>query len=379
MTTLNTDQTRLLLEELNQQLELGLTAKDNQDNQTAKHHLQRAETALLKLALNTPHAKLKEQRLEQSQRIKQMMTELVNKTPEKPTTETKIETPSIDENVAKFQPVSTDTTVTFDDVAGLDEVKHEIHLRMVLPFLHQQTAQQFGISNGGGLLLYGPPGTGKTLIAKATAGELDVPFFSIKPSDIVAKWFGESEQNIKDLFAATQQHERAVLFIDEIDALIPSRSKTNSSVMARIIPQFLTELDGFQKNQQSLLVIGATNEPQSLDPALLRPGRIDALVSVNLPDITARAYLFKQLLATKPLAADIDFDCLAQYADGLSGADIHNICNKALREAFEASLNQSLQVLTQDQLLTLIQQAPRSVSKKQLDQYQKFKDTYLNA
>ena len=371
MTSSNTDQNRLLLQELDQQLELGLTAKSESKFPLAKQHLERAKAALLKLALNTPGTSLKSQRLKQSEQIKNLIDGLPTTTPEINKAEVMIE-----ESENKFKAVNLDRSVTFDDVAGLEEVKHEIHLRMVLPFLHQKTAEQFGISNGGGLLLYGPPGTGKTLIAKATAGELDVPFFSIKASDIVAKWFGESEHNIKDLFAATQQHEKAVLFIDEIDALIPKRSKTNSSVMARIVPQFLTELDGFQKNQQSLLLIGATNEPQSLDPALLRPGRIDALVYVDLPDIIAREYLFKKLLESKPIEEEFSFVILAQHSEGLSGADINNICHKALREAFEASLNNSLQRLTQTQLINLIQVAPRSVSPKQLERYQQFKNDF---
>ncbi len=373
-----TDQNRLMLQELDQQLELGLNAKKDHQLIQAIQHFKRAEQALLKLALDAPYRKLKAQRFTQAQQIQKTIAELEVNTESRTAPQSTDTTPEpiTEDEENKFHPCLANEYVSFADVAGLDEVKKEIRLRMVLPFLHRQTALQFGISNGGGLLLYGPPGTGKTLIAKATTGELDAPFFSIKASDIVAKWFGESEQNIKDLFAATQQHERAVLFIDEIDALIPARSKTNSSVMARVVPQFLTELDGFHKSRQSLLLIGAINEPQSLDTVLLRPGRIDALVYVGLPDREAREYLFKKLLQNKPLAEDIDFEHLSEVSEGLSGADINNLCNKAARNGFEASLNTTIQPICQQQMLELIEKAPRSVSGKQLQQYQQFKQTY---
>ncbi|MEZ0263598.1 MAG: AAA family ATPase, partial [Phycisphaerae bacterium] len=153
---------------------------------------------------------------------------------------------SADQWVVKEKP-----DITFANVAGLEDVKEDIRLKMVYPFQHTELAKKFGIRGGGGVLLYGPPGTGKTMLAKATAGELEATFFKVSPAEMLSKWVGEAEQNIKKLFDAAFQEKRAVIFIDEIEALVPARRDEGSSVMQRVVPQILQGMEGFdQKKDQ---------------------------------------------------------------------------------------------------------------------------------
>src|SRR5438445_2246358 len=214
--------------------------------------------------------------------------------------------------------------IKFDDVAGLDGVKEDIRLKMVYPFEHPELAEKFGIRGGGGVLLFGPPGTGKTMLAKATAGELDATHFTISPADVLSKWVGEAEQNIKKLFDAARGEKRAVIFIDEIEALVPARRDEGSSVMQRVVPQILSGMEGFdnKKEVRAVLFMGATNVPWQLDPAVLRPGRFDEKVYIPLPDLPARRKMLDIYLGKRPLADGMDLDAMARNMDGMSGADI---------------------------------------------------------
>src|SRR3990172_2815800 len=145
------------------------------------------------------------------------------------------------------------------------------------------------MGSGGGVLLYGPPGTGKTMIAKAIAHEIDATFFVVSPAQVMSKWVGEAEQNIRKLFEAAKAEPTSVIFLDEIEALVPKRKSDSSTVMQRVVPQILQELEGFDRtSERALLLVGATNQPWMLDEAILRPGRLDALVYVGLPDGPAR-------------------------------------------------------------------------------------------
>ena len=221
-------------------------------------------------------------------------------------------------------------TVRFADIAGLEDVKEEIRLKMVYPFEHAELAEKFGIRAGGGVLLYGPPGTGKTMLAKATAGELDATFFRVSAADMLSKWVGEAEQNIKKLFDAAAAEPRAVVFLDEIDSLIPARRDDGGGVMQRVVPQVLQGMEGFDKSTKNrVLFLGATNVPWQLDPAVLRPGRFDEKVYVPLPDLVARAKMLEIYLGQRPLADDVDLAALARRLDGYSGADIKHICDRA--------------------------------------------------
>src|SRR5438874_1833599 len=222
-------------------------------------------------------------------------------------------------------------SLRFDDVAGLDDVKEDIRLKMIYPFQHPQLAEKFDIRPGGGVLMYGPPGTGKTMLAKATAGEIDATFFRISPADVLSRWVGEAEQNIKKLFDAARAEPRAIIFIDEIEALVPARRDEGSSVMQRVVPQILQGMEGFDKksNGSPVLFMGATNVPWQLDPAVLRPGRFDEKIYIPLPDLEARQKMLEIYLGKRPLATGVNLDDLALKLDGFSGADIKYICDRS--------------------------------------------------
>jgi transitional endoplasmic reticulum ATPase len=234
-------------------------------------------------------------------------------------------TASADQWMVKERP-----SIRFDDVAGLDEVKEDIRLKMLYPFEHPELADKFGIRAGGGVLLYGPPGTGKTMLARATAGEIDAAFFRVSPADLLSKWVGEAEQNIQKLFEAAAAAPRAIIFIDEIEALVPARRDEGSSVMQRVVPQILQGMEGFdRKSARAVLFMGATNVPWQLDPAVLRPGRFDEKVYIPLPDRPARRKMLEIYLSKRPVASAVDLDALADRLQGYSGADIKYLCDRA--------------------------------------------------
>ena len=261
----------------------------------------------------------------------------------------------------------------FEDVAGLEDVKDEIRLKMLYPFRHPELAEKFGIRAGGGILLYGPPGTGKTMLARATAGELDAVFFTVSAADLLSKWVGEAEQNVKALFEAATKEERAIIFIDEIEALVPARrDEGGSSVMQRVVPQILQGMEGFsKKSSQPVLFMGATNLPWSLDPAVLRPGRFDEKVHVGLPDLPARRKLLEIHLEHRPLATDVDLDALADRLEGYSGADIRYLCDRAATIPFLESVidhadgvvDRPESAITNEIIERVVTASPPSVSK----------------
>lgn len=262
--------------------------------------------------------------------------------------------------------------VGFEDVAGLNEVKEEIKNKLIYPFLHPDKAELYGIRTGGGILLYGPPGTGKTHIARAVSNEVDAIFYSIKPSEVMSKWVGESEQNIKNLFQTARDNERSVIFIDEVEALIPKRRTSGSTVMQRVVPQILAELEGVETKNDNLLFIGATNEPWSIDPAALRPGRFDEKIYVPPPDLEARIKIFQLNLKGKPLG-EIDFNELGKLAEGYSGADIRHICMKASLIPFKESINtgEDREILVDDFLIVMENIKP-SISVEMVKKYRDF-------
>lgn len=265
--------------------------------------------------------------------------------------------------------------VHFGMIAGLEDVKDEIRLKIIYPYAHKEKAERYGITPGGGILFYGPPGTGKTFLARAVAGEVDCAFYSVKPSEILSKWVGEAEKNMAELFASARSHERAVIFIDEIEALAPRRSDNQSSVMARLVPQILAELEGFSGRSEGLLFLGATNEPWSLDPAIVRPGRFDERIYVGPPDQPAVLKLLEIYLEERPLGPDVDLGRLSELLLGYTGADIRNICRKAADRAFRKSIETGHDLpIDQMTLLALARETPRSVSDAQLKRFEDYRD-----
>jgi len=264
--------------------------------------------------------------------------------------------------------------VRFADIAGLEDVKSEIHLKMIYPFRHPELAQRYGIDVGGGMLLYGPPGTGKTMIARAVACELDATMFVISPAQIMSKWVGEAEQNVRKLFEAAKAEPKSVIFMDEVEALVPKRRGQQSTVMQRVVPQILQELEGFDRRRdRALLFLGATNEPWSLDTAMLRPGRLDAKVYVPLPDAAARFRLFEIYLGSRPLADDVDFARLVELTAGYSGADVKAVASRAATRPFLESVQggQPRNICMED-LLAVIRETPPSVSPSDVEKYEQW-------
>jgi transitional endoplasmic reticulum ATPase len=265
-------------------------------------------------------------------------------------------------------------SIRFDDVAGLEDVKQDIRLKMIYPFEHADLAEKFGIRPGGGVLLYGPPGTGKTMLAKATAGEIDAAFFRISPADVLSKWVGEAEQNIKKLFDAAASEKRSIIFIDEIESLVPARRDEGSSVMQRVVPQILQGMEGFDKKSgQPILFMGATNVPWQLDPAVLRPGRFDEKVFIPLPDLEARKKMLQMYLGHRPLAGDISLDDLAAKLDGYSGADIKYLCDRAATVPFLSSVASGVEgQITAAIFHDAVHDTPKSVTEQMLKRFEQW-------
>ena len=221
-------------------------------------------------------------------------------------------------------------TIGWADIGGLGDVQDKLREGVELPLRNPQAFHRLGIRPAKGYLLYGPPGTGKTLLAKAVAKEAEANFISIKSSDLLSKWFGESEQQISRLFARARQVAPVVVFIDEIDSLVPARGSGGGEpqVTARVVNTILAEMDGLEE-MQSVVVIGATNRPALVDPALLRPGRFDELVYVGTPDKAGREHILKIHTRDMPLAEDVDLATLAGKTARFTGADLEDVVRRA--------------------------------------------------
>ncbi|UAK24659.1 CDC48 family AAA ATPase [Sphingomonas nostoxanthinifaciens] len=231
--------------------------------------------------------------------------------------------------------------VGWDDVGGLDEARERLREGVELPLKEPDAFRRLGIRPAKGFLLYGPPGTGKTLLAKAVAREAQANFIATKSSDLLSKWYGESEQQIARLFARARQVAPCVIFIDELDSLVPARGGGlgEPQVTERVVNTILAEMDGLE-TLQSVVVIGATNRPNLIDPALLRPGRFDELVYVSVPDEAGRRRILGIHTGSMPLGDDVDLDMLARRTPRFTGADLEDLVRRAglsaLRRNIEA-------------------------------------------
>ena len=217
---------------------------------------------------------------------------------------------------------------TFDDIAGLEDVKQAVMYKVIYPRKYPELYGMFKKRTGGGILLYGLPGTGKTLIAEAIAHETNATFFPVKCSDLGSKWFGETEQNIRDIFAAAREAGNAVIFFDEIEAYASNRRE--NSAMERCVPEFLTQMQGIgaSSEQDRILIIGATNKPWRLDGAFLRPGRFDEKIYVPLPCDSARKQIMELRLQDVPTSG-VDLQTVVSRTVGYNGADMDYLCEKA--------------------------------------------------
>ncbi|MBB5713417.1 CDC48 family AAA ATPase [Sphingomonas aerophila] len=229
--------------------------------------------------------------------------------------------------------------VRWEDVGGLDKAQMRLKEGVELPLKDPDAFRRLGIRPAKGFLLYGPPGTGKTLLAKAVAREAKANFIATKSSDLLSKWYGESEQQISRLFARARQVAPTVIFIDELDSLVPARGGGlgEPQVTERVVNTILAEMDGLEE-LQSVVVIGATNRPNLVDPALLRPGRFDELIYVGVPDKAGRRRILDIQTEKMPLARDVDLDQVAERTDRFTGADLSDVVRRAGLIALRRSL-----------------------------------------
>jgi SpoVK/Ycf46/Vps4 family AAA+-type ATPase len=222
-------------------------------------------------------------------------------------------------------------------------VKAKIERAFLAPLRNPEVYKSFGREIRGGLVLFGPPGCGKTFIARALAGEIGARFFDVGLSDVLDMWFGESEQKLHALFENARRSPPAVLFLDEVDALGHRRSQLKGSAGRTLVNQLLAELDGFGARSTGVFVLGATNHPWDLDPALRRPGRFDQLVFVPPPDAPARRAILELKLAGRPVAPGLDLAEAVAATEGFSGADLQALVDHATDTAIERSMRDGRQ------------------------------------
>ena len=265
--------------------------------------------------------------------------------------------------------------VKWSDVGGLEGVKQELKEAVEWPIRQPEYFREMGIDPPKGILLYGPPGCGKTLLAKAVATESGANFISVKGPEILSKWVGESEKAVREIFSKARQAAPCIIFFDEIDSIAPRRGLRggDSGVTDRIVNQLLTEMDGITR-LEGVVVIGATNRPDIVDPALLRPGRFDRVIYVPPPDKEARLEIFKVHTRKMPLAEDVDLEELAEKTEGYTGADIAAVCREAamiaLREAGKPTK------VKKEHFLKALEKVEPSVSKEDLERYERIKEEF---
>jgi len=235
--------------------------------------------------------------------------------------------------------------VSWEDIGGLENVKRELQEVVQYPVEHPEKFEKFGMSPSKGVLFYGPPGCGKTLLAKAIASECQANFISVKGPELLTMWFGESEANVREIFDKARQSAPCVLFFDELDSIATQRGSSLGDAGGagdRVLNQLLTEMDGMGA-KKTVFIIGATNRPDIIDSALLRPGRLDQLIYIPLPDEGSRKQIFESVLRKSPVAPDVDFTALVKHTNGFSGADITEICQRACKYAIRESIERDIE------------------------------------
>jgi transitional endoplasmic reticulum ATPase len=265
-------------------------------------------------------------------------------------------------------------TIRWSDIGGLDESIEKLREGIELPLTHPEAFRRIGIRPARGFLLYGAPGTGKTLLAKATARESNANFIATKSSDLLSKWYGESEQQIARLFARARQVAPTVIFIDEIDSLVPARGGGlgEPQVTERVVNTILAEMDGLEE-LNNVVVIGATNRPSLIDPALLRPGRFDELIYVAPPDTAGRRRILAIHTEGMPLADDVDLESLAQRTERFTGADLEDLVRRAGLNALRRGLDANQ--VTKADFDEALSDTRASVTEQMLGEYDRIQET----
>ena len=226
--------------------------------------------------------------------------------------------------------------ITFKDIGGLEELKEEISFKIIEPFNNPDLFKYYGKQAGGGILMYGPPGCGKSLIAMATANEANVNFIHVKSSDLKSKFVGETEKNIAELFQQARDAQPTIIFFDEFESLGADRSESHAHEK-NMVAQLLTEMDGMGAKDQQILLLAATNEPWSIDPALRREGRFGSTIFIPPPDLKAKEHILKLQMKKRP-TENLDYSKLAELSQGFSGADLKSVCEIATNIPLKESM-----------------------------------------
>ena len=243
-----------------------------------------------------------------------------------PNTEVQLHETPVD--VSKIEGVGNLVDVSYEDIGGLKEEVKKVREMIEIPLKRPELFEKLGIAPPKGVLMHGPPGTGKTLLAKAVASESDAHFIAINGPEIMSKYVGGSEENLREYFEEAEENSPSIIFIDELDAIAPKREETNGEVERRTVAQLLTLMDGL-KSRGQVVVIGATNRPDSLDPALRRPGRFDREIEIGVPDSEERKEVLEIHTRNMPLAEDVDLDKIANTTHGFVGADLESLCKES--------------------------------------------------
>ena len=263
--------------------------------------------------------------------------------------------------------------ITFDDIAGMEEAKRIIDEMVLYPMKSPEKARALGLNPGGGVLLFGPPGTGKTMLGKAIAGALDAPFYYASGADLRSKWYGESEQRLSRLMNAAKSQPVAVVFLDEVESLLPRRTEGSHAADNRVVTQFLSDIGGFKDSRNLLLVLGATNKPWDIDEAVFRTGRFDEKVYIAPPDFPARRKILELNLGNVSLEEDVDLDSVAQNMEGASGSDVSAVVSAAKRAALSRAVRENFDpVLTGVDFEEARRRIPLSITENILAPYMRF-------
>lgn len=358
----------VLSDTFNLYMQKGKEAKEKGNITLAKRNFLLASETMMQMAKQS-QGKLKEVRMDRARRLVEISDNL-HKKPEKINKKTDQEEDEEDDDVKKWQTAEI-PKIKFSDVAGLEDVKKAITIRMINPIKYPDKYKMYGKKTGGGVLLYGPPGTGKTMIAKAIANEVGAKFYAVKGSDIVSKWVGDSEKNINSLFQEANKQDRAIIFIDEMDSLIGRRGLDTHN--DKRVNEFLQQIDGFAGRNPNLLLLGATNRPWDIDSAAMRSGRFSQKIYLPLPDAPARKFMIEKNMKGVPVAKDFDIDRIVEQTEMYSGADIEELCDRAKDEPLlKAIATDSVILVTNKDFDDVLEKIPPSVTEKELKQFEEY-------
>mgnify|MGYP002583799243 FL=1 len=261
------------------------------------------------------------------------------------------------------------------DIAGLKEAKEAFNDRVILPIKHRDLFEKYGKTVGGGILLYGLPGTGKTMFAQAVANELNAKFFSIKCSDIMSKWYGESESNIKQLFTKAKNAPIAVIFFDEFEAIGRKRTSYDTENGINTVQEILAQMQGIEKNNNILLVLAATNCPWDIDSALLRPGRFNDKIYIPLPDLDARLFIIKKVLQNVTLSDEVSITSLAESLEGYNCADVVEFCEQIKLIAIKTEIANKTAVINANDIANIKEKVHTSILQSDIERMEAFKNS----